>query len=494
MDIGSNGIRYTLAEFSDARRFSELEYQRFPVRLGQDAFTSRVLGPAAIDAAVATTVRFRRRIDDLGIIAYRAVGTSAIRESLNGDELVERVHRESGIHLETITGGEEARLVWLAVRRKIPMENSSWLLADLGGGSVELSAIDARGIAASETHDLGTVRLLANLAPGVQSAAEFRVLLERYLTRLRLPAGGPAIEGTIITGGNAEAIAQLAGARPNADGVREMSAEDLRGVLERVAGMTVEERIRELGLREDRADVILPAAVVFARVVELVGSERVLVPRVGVKDGLLLDLSEGYAEHRIHEGALDRMVTAGALAMGRRYQFEEAHAVHVRDLALSLFEQLRDVHRLGERSHRLLGAAALLHDIGQFVAYRRHHKHSWYLIRHSDLPGLPRDEADVVGLVARYHRRSEPRADHEGFKELPEERRHEVRTLAAILRVADALDHEHGQHVRRVAVTRNDRGLTLRLETVGDTSLELWALRKKSSLFEEVFGGPLSVV
>lgn len=493
LDVGSNAIRYVLAEFTNPPHFTELEGQRFPVRLGQDAFTSRVLSRATLDAAVATAARFRQRLDALGIVTYRAVATSAVRDSQNGGELVDRVLRESGIRLETVSGGEEARLVWIAVRQRIPMDEARWLLADLGGGSIELSTIDASGIRASETHDIGTVRLLANLGPGVHDVAEFRSLLERYVTRLKLPAGGAEVEGTIITGGNAEAIAELVGARPDAAGVREISAGELRALLDRLAGMTVAERIRDLGLREDRADVILPAAVVFDRVVELVGSDRILVPKVGVKDGLLYDLSEDFVEHGAHEGALDRLVATGALAMGRRYRFEESHAAHVCELALSLFDQLREAHGLGDSSRRLLSTAALLHDVGQFVSYRRHHKHSWYLIRNGDLPGLPEKDAEVAALVARYHRRSEPKNDHEGFRDLNEGRRDEVRKLAAILRVADALDREHSQHVRSVAVARKGDAVTLELETAGDARLELWALRKKASFFEDVFAAQLSI-
>lgn len=492
MDVGSNAIRYSLAEFADVSRRVELESQRFAVRLGQDAFTTRVLSPPVLDAAVGAAVRFRQRLDDLGIVGYRAVATSAVRESRNGGELVDRVRRESGIHLETITGGEEARLVWLAVRQSVPLDDASWLLADLGGGSIELSRIDESGIRASETHPLGTVRLLADLSSETRDPEEFRSLLERYLARLQVPEGDEReVAGTIITGGNAEALSDITGAQLNSAGVREICAEDLRVALERLAGMTISERIRDLGLRDDRADVILPAAVVFDRVVKLVESDRILIPRVGVKDGVLIDLAENFGEHVAHESEMDRTVTAAALSIGRRYRFEESHALHVRDLALSLFDQLAWLHELGEAHRRQLRVAALLHDIGQFVSERKHHKHSWYLISNSEMPGLSEDETRIVALIARYHRRSEPRDDHEGFRDLSQDDRQAVRKLAGILRVADALDHEHRQHVRSVVAKQEGDCIVLTLETEGDTSLEDWAVEKKSSLFERAFSASL---
>lgn len=487
LDVGSNAIRFSAAEFSDVSHVVELDTQRFPIRLGHDAFTSGYFATATLDAAVDAAVRFRQRLDDLGISHYRAVATSAVRESRNGGELVDRIRRESGIHLETITGSEEARLVWLAVQRCLQMDERSWLLADLGGGSIELSIISADGIEWSESHPMGTVRLLEDL----QGADEtnFRQLVERYTSRLSLPAGAEReVEGIIITGGNAEALADLIeGSTSEPGSVSEITRGELRRMLSRLAGMSFEERVQQLGLRVDRADVIVPAAIIFDRVAELAHSERIVVPRVGVREGVLFDLAADYAEHRQHELELDKATLAGAIALGRRYRFDENHARHVADLALSLFEQLQPLHGMDDTSKRRLGSAALLHDIGQFVSYRRHQKHSWYLVAHSELPGLSSEDIRLVALVTRYHRRSEPRDYHEGYAELTASQKLEVRKLAAILRVADALDREHRGSVRSVTVSRKRGKVILHLDTESAPVLEQWALQKKAPLFEKVY-------
>jgi exopolyphosphatase / guanosine-5'-triphosphate,3'-diphosphate pyrophosphatase len=494
LDVGSNAIRYVAAEFHDVDRFHELEGQRFSVRLGHDAFTTGILSATALDAAVECAVRFRHRLDDLGISRYRAVATSAVRESRNGGELVARVRRESGIHLETITGSEEARLAWIAVRSRVPFASKPWLLADLGGGSLEISIVGSEGIEASESHPMGTVRMLEDLSVAGASPAEFRNLVERYAARLSLPGGGSEdFDGVLITGGNAEALADLNLALGGSDNADELTRTDLRRLVDELTATDVEERIRRYGLREDRADVILPAGILFERVARLAGTERILVPRVGVKDGLLYDLAADAARHVAHEGELDRTTLSAAVTLGRRYRFDERHARHVRFLSLSLFDQLMGVHGLDEGARRRLSAAALLHDVGQFVAYRRHHKHSWYLLSHSELPGLTTEEMRIVALLARYHRRSEPKDDHDGYRDLDDPARLEVRKLAAILRVADALDREHQGHVQGVTVTEADGAIGLLLDTVGDTSFEKWALEKKAPLFEKVYGRKLAV-
>ena len=242
-----------------------------------------------------------------------------------------------------------------------------------------------------------------------------------------------------------------------------------------------------MGLREDRADVILPAAIVYDRVAELAGAERIFVPGVGVKEGVLLDLvDERTSEEGL--GRRDRIAKEGALTLGRRYLFDEAHARHVARLARSLFTQLEGLHGLEADDLRILLAGALLHDIGQHISYHKHHKHSQYLILHSEIPGISPSELPLVALVARYHRRADPKPTHDLYRDLSEEDRERVRRLAALLRVADSLDREHLQRVREVTAVVEDGRVDFVLEGEGPLLLEQWALRQKGRLFDRVFG------
>jgi exopolyphosphatase/guanosine-5'-triphosphate,3'-diphosphate pyrophosphatase len=220
-----------------------------------------------------------------------------------------------------------------------------------------------------------------------------------------------------------------------------------------------------------------------------VDAAEVLVPAVGLKDGVLLDLAEDLASHQAHEDRKDRQAVAGCVALGRRYMFNEAHALHVSRLAGSLFDQLQRVHGLDAADRRMLLAAAVLHDIGTFVGYKKHHKHSLYLIANSEIPEFTPREIDIVANVARYHRKGVPAEHHVAFTALEEADRERVVKLAALLRIADALDREHVQAVRAVTA-RVTRGRKLRLEADSDADLllERWALRRKGGLFEEVFG------
>jgi exopolyphosphatase / guanosine-5'-triphosphate,3'-diphosphate pyrophosphatase len=490
IDMGSNAIRFVAAEFSEPLAMRPLESVRESVRLGKDAFETGILSEAAMDAAVGALCRFRERMDALEVAGYRAVATSAVRDSRNGHELIARVREQCGIEIETITGAEEARLAWLAVRQRVELGNRPWYLVDLGGGSLEVSFIEGDSVRWSESHPVGTVRLLNEMREvSGATPSDVRRWLDDHTAMLKVSSLATQVEGAgvIATGGNMETLAELAGAQPNPRGVALLRLDRLQSVVERLGELTPRERVRELNLREDRADVILPAGVIYERIARFVGVHQLVVPYVGVKDGLVLDVLEDILEHGGHEARLEREAVAGALELGRRYGYDAAHAGQVARLALALFDQLVDLHRLGSTERRVLAAAALLHDIGQFISYRRHHKHSFYLIANADLPGFTPRQILLVALVARYHRRAGPREEHEGYSELSRAERDVVERLAAILRIADALDREHQRLVSSVLATPERGSVVLRVEGEGDLLPERWAVKRKGELFESVF-------
>ncbi len=488
IDVGSNAFRFIAAEFGDPNHYVELASERVPVRLGHSAFLTGELSPSAIDRTVEGFRRFREEIDRLGIEHVRAVATSAVRESRNGADLVDRVEEEAGIRLDLISGTDEARLVWTSVKQRVGFGDAKWMLVDLGGGSVEISLADRSGIMWSESHRMGSVRLLEELTGADDAPAHFANLLAEYAATLRIPHASKHWTPVqlVATGGNIEELARLAG-QGSADGIRHITRAELGMAIEEFSHLSYSQRIGRLGLREDRADVILPAAIVYDRVAELAGAERILVPGVGVKEGVLFDLIDELTSGAGF-GRLERIVHEGALTLGRRYLFDEDHGRHVASLAVSLFDQLADTHGLEPRDRRILLAGAMLHDIGQHISYARHHKHSLYLILHSEIPGIAPNELPLVALVARYHRRAEPRPGHYLYRDLKSADRRRVERLAAILRIADSLDREHLQRVRSVEAKIHEDRLELRLERRGRLLLEQWALRKKGKLFARLFG------
>ncbi len=485
IDVGSNGIRFQAAEFLQPQHYTTLEQVRTPVRLGQSAFQSGVLDKDAMDAAVDAIVGYAERAKSLGVQKYRAVATSAVRDSANGRKFMDRVRREAGVELETISGAEEMRLVHQAVRSRLDLRSGHWVVADLGGGSCEVAVVDHENVRGTVSHAIGTVRLLQELG-GSDADSEFEQRVEEYVNAVRLPMRQRAA-GFIATGGNIEALARLAATDPDENGVSVIPLNVLRSIRKRLSRLTYQERVTTLDLREDRADVIIPAAIIYERICVMSGVDRIHVPNVGLKDGILLDLVDDMIEHVPHAKRQEQAIANAALAIGRRYRFEVPHARQVSRLALSLFDQLEKLHGMGEADRRILVAASLLHDVGAFINYQKHHKHSYYIISQTEIPGFTGDELDLVAQVARYHRKGEPALHHQPYVDLAAGDRTRVCRLSAILRVADALDREHRQAVRDVVATVHDDTVILEISGRGDLSLERWALDKKGKMFEKTF-------
>jgi exopolyphosphatase/guanosine-5'-triphosphate,3'-diphosphate pyrophosphatase len=292
IDIGSNAIRLLAAEITSERTVSVLDQRRVPVRLGHDVFQRGELTPASIASAIAALKRFRRSIEALRITSCRAVATSAVRDSRNGLELVARAREAARISIEVISGSEEARLVHLAVRNRVHLGSDHWVLADLGGGSLEVSRIDHDHVLVTETYPVGSVRILESL-PAVYRPIDVRKIFDEHTSGLRTSGIFAAPnKGFIATGGNIEALARLARVKARPNRVPVLGVQRLRDAIQQLAALTYEERIEQIGLRADRADVILPAAIVYEAVAVQAGADSILVPAVGVKEGVLWDMIE----------------------------------------------------------------------------------------------------------------------------------------------------------------------------------------------------------
>ncbi|HEY8038451.1 MAG TPA: Ppx/GppA phosphatase family protein [Polyangiaceae bacterium] len=503
IDVGSNALRLRVVEASapsqtnkaqlallpdrdGAGPWRDLATLRAPVRLGAEVFVSGRLAPASIGQACDALRSFKTEMDNAKVDAYRAIATSAVREAKNGATLVERARREAGIELETIEGIEEARLIQLAVTRRIPVGEQRALLIDVGGGSTELTLLDHGRTAFTMSLPLGTVRMLEGYLKGVKTVDRKREkLLEEAIDRAlgeALPKLGK-VDVLVGTGGNVDTLFDLCPAKGRA-----IDVSAAKSLFKKMCGMSNGERRDEYQLRPDRADTILPATAIFLRLARKLDQSTILAPGVGLATGILEELVDKFFHVWDAAGEAERIHDA-CVRLGEHYHFDEAHARQVSRFATQLFDDLHSVHAFGERDRLLLRAAAILHDIGDYIHYSGHHKHSYYLIQHADIMGVTPEERAIVANIARYHRKGPPDTTHPNFRELSKEARGKVRGLAAILRIADALDREHKQKIEsvRAAVDRAAGSVTLFLRSADDRELEEWTVGAKASLWREEY-------
>ena len=493
IDIGSNALRFAVAETDGGTIGAVVATSRESLRLGKDVFDCGFVRDETVKLLVAAIDKFQRIAAEHKVVAMRAVATSALREARNQRALVDQVLEATGVRIEVISGEEEARLVQLAVSSKIELNDKFALIIDIGGGSIEVALLLSGEVAVLDSAPLGTVRLLKLFETRQTSPKVFARLIAQYshgiLHRVEQDLRSRKIDILIGTGGNIEALAQLGAER--SQGHASISAATLERLIEQLQDLTFEERVRNLKLKPDRADVIIPAAIVLSEIVRQLKFPEVIVPFVGLREGVLLDLvpqlSGGKRQVRRAQ------IINYANEVGRRFDFDQNHAEAVRSFSCRLFDQMTALHNLDSDDRLLLEVAALLHDIGQHVSLNGHHKHSHYIISAMPLVGLSSRQKSIVACIARYHRKAAPSVEHDSFAVLGESDRSRVEKLSAILRLGEALDRSHPSGIKDVLVEIAKKRVSLRLVSDAPCGLEKWALERKSRVFREVFGCEIEI-
>ena len=493
IDAGSNAIRLSVARAYSALDIEPVHTERYPIRLGESVFVRPRFSEEIFKKAAKAFRHFHELMAEYGVTRYRAVATSATREARNRKAFLRRIKQKSGIVLEVISAAEEARLGREAVIAALGPETPPRCIADLGGGSLEISILRDHTVEQSAQLPVGTVRLITTLdLRGVIRPAEaeqvrryVRALLESKLAPR--PNLGDGI--AVALGGNAETLANIAPG-PRQHGLPTMELSLLRERLPDILSRDVRERIKAYAVRRDRADVMGVAAITFLTLGRYLNLRTFALPGVGVREGLLQEIArEAFSRKEPHRyNAAARQLLVGTRSFARRLGYEQQHAEHVRELSIQLFDQLQAVHHMPAHSRVLLEAGALLHDTGHMISHRGHHKHGEYLALNGDIVGLDgRDRAIVAALVRYHNRKSEPAGHHPGYSALEDADKPIARRLAAILRIAEALDHSHRQRVLKIRTTFQRGAVCLQVYARGDATEDVRDAGRSAELFEKEF-------
>jgi exopolyphosphatase/guanosine-5'-triphosphate,3'-diphosphate pyrophosphatase len=493
IDAGSNAVRLSVARAYSALDIEPLQTERYPLRLGENVFLRPRFSEETLKKAVKAFQHLREILDEFGVTTYRAVATSATREARNRWAFLRTIKRKSGVVLEVISSAEESRLGREAVQAALGPEATPRCIADLGGGSLDISILRGHAVQQSVQLPLGTVRLMTTLnitgairPVQVEQVRRYvRALLDSKLAPR--PNLGDGI--AVALGGNAETLAEIAPG-PREHGLQTLELSLLRERLPEILERDVRERVKAFGVRRDRADVMGIAAVILITLGRYLNLRLFAIPGVGVREGLLQEIArETFSRKEPHRySALSRQVLVGTRSFARRLGFDQRHAEHVRELSLQLFDQLQPAHHLPAHARVLLEAGALLHDTGHLISHRGHHKHGEYLALNGDIPALEgRDRAIVAGLVRYHNRKSEPSGHHPAYSSLEDADKPILRRLAGILRIAEALDHSHRQRVWKLRASFQRGAAGLQVWARGDAAEDLRDAGRSAELFEREF-------
>ena len=508
IDVGTNSLRLTVVEASPDASYRVLDDERFVTRLGRGMAETGRLHPEAVEASAQVIARMKTIAEGRGVSMLRVIGTCAVREASNGPEFCELIRQRTGLTLTPISAQEEARLAYLSASSAFDLRSSAAAVVDIGGGSTEVVLCQGGVIEEVYTLPLGAVRMTERFEGCAEHDDDSAYIAMRDEVRsvIKDLMGKPPFAAQFIvgTGGTFTCLAAISmhrGAAASSGGMLpfavrgyEMQRSEIKHTLEWLRGMAIKQRARVPGMAPDRSEIIIAGTVIAESVMKRLGANSVKVHDRGIRDGLVLTMIAEVFPRAPEQTLepLDRL--RSARQFGARCRYEERHSNHVAELAVQIFDQLvaQRPESLGEAQgsscRELLLAASVLHDVGYFINYAKHHKHSYHLIVHSDLPGFAHREIEIIANVARYHRRSEPKARHPNFAKLPETDRRIVRTLSGILRIADGLDRTHTQTVKAVRLTIQGTQALFTIDSAEEPGVEIWGAERKSDLFAKQLG------
>jgi exopolyphosphatase/guanosine-5'-triphosphate,3'-diphosphate pyrophosphatase len=502
IDIGSNSIKLVVVDAAASDSFAVLAREKEPVRLGHNTLRDGHLSAPALELAADCIKRFRSIAEARGAERVFAIATASVREANNAAEFIDEVERRTGIRVEVLSGIEEARLIGLAASQGCATRGAALINIDIGGGSTEISLVRDEVPAALFSVKLGAVglteRFLTSDPPKAKEVRslrdEIRGALERPSRELRGTGWQQATgtSGTILAIGEALQQRKLRDVLQKLQGVQPAGAEvvlrQLERFNERVAEMSVAERRNVPGISAQRAEILIAGGQILEGAMRALGINLLRTCNWALREGVIVDrLRELEAEARPPVPDETDQRLRGVHAVGRRFGYEETHARQVAGFAETIFDSLSPIYNLTRHQRTLLSAAALLHDVGYHIAHESHHKHALYLVKHSELTGFSEAEREVIANIARYHRGATPKERHPDYAALNQSDRETVCRLAAILRIADALDRSHDNRVRDIRCTCDGQLIHIQLRSALDCDKEIYAAEQKSDLFEQAF-------
>ena len=498
IDIGTNSVRLLLVRINPNGSYLPLTKQKETVRLGDKEFIDKILQPKAIERAVIVCKKFMELARAYRAEEVIAVATSATRDASNKVQLLEMLKKEANLEVCTISGIEEAKLIYLGVSSGLRLGYLKALFIDIGGGSTEVSIGDQRQSYFLDSLNLGAVRLTNMFLPdeagpvSEEQYEQIKTYVRREAANVTKELSKYRISCAIGSSGTIENLARIAFVylrKTTQENYEKLEFEDLKKIVRAMCALSIEERRKFPGINAQRADIVIAGAAIIETLMEELGLSEIRVSKYGLREGLLVDyISKSEFSYMITQMSVRKR---SIMQLGLTCNFDEEHAHTVTRLALELFDSIQalGIYEFRDGERELLEYSSTLHDIGTFLSYDTHQSHAYHLIRESNLPGFQPEEIEIIANLAYFHRKNTPKKKHPNLTGLSRDVVKSIRVLSALLRMAEGLDRSHTcivSHVRFYIASTDS--LVLEMHAQRECQLEIWEVEKQKKYFKKMFG------
>ncbi|MCX7834005.1 MAG: Ppx/GppA family phosphatase [Ignavibacteria bacterium] len=500
IDIGTNSFHLIVVEIKNNSGFKILAREKEVVRLGKSSRDMKYIFPDATTRAISTLKRFKLICESYNA-KIRAVATSAVREALNSEDFVNEIYDKTGIKIEVVSGYEEARLIYLGVLQALPVFDRKILLIDIGGGSTEFLIGEKSEVLFANSLKIGAVRLTerffekGKFNPDLidEARLSIKTMIYPVLRDLRKYQFDIAIgsSGTILNIGSI--IRNYENDDESSFNLNSFSygKESLLKVVKKITNCSNTDQLYKIkGIDPERVDIITAGALILEQIFLGLNLEKITISTYALREGIVLDTIDKISGEKILSFITDVRYKS-VIRFAEHCNYDKKHSEKVTELASKIFDFTKEnfkEYNLSDSDKEYLVAACILHDVGHNISPSQHHRHSYYLIKNSDLLGFNNEEIEIIANISRYHRKSHPKLKHENFAKLSSVNKDRVRKLAAILRIADGLDRSHNSLVDDLQFERKNNTINITLISKSrELDLELWGANMRKDLYEQIF-------
>lgn len=502
IDVGTNSIHAIIVDVLENETFEVVDRLKEQVGFGQNGLIDAELSEESIQRGLQAMMKVKTLSERRQSEVYVAYATSAVRETRNGGDFVQRVIDEVGIKIQAIPGKKEASLIGMAVQRALALKDEPVLIMDIGGGSTEFIIANRNTIFMATSFKIGASRLYGEevRSDPLSSACKDRIKqriheeldeIDEFMQRYQP-------KSLVVCSGTLESITTLVSHRRVEEQEADLngftySYSELNQLYKEVRAMNRKQRIALPGIEERRANNLLTGIILQRYTCKRFGLKKIIYSGYALREGMVIEYAHRHRRDAFRTAPYIDVRHKSVHELLRKCKWHEKHSVQVTRLALRLFDDTQHLHKMGRNDRELLKFASMLHDIGYYISRRKHHKHALYIILNADLKGFRPEEIEIIAHVARYHRRSIPKERHELYNRLEKNIQQRIRKLSGFLRVADGLDRSHFQNVIKLQAVKSQNGFNIQLVTESDAELEIWGAKRKSELLQELLGSEIVI-
>ncbi|MEL6937713.1 MAG: Ppx/GppA phosphatase family protein [Cyanobacteria bacterium J06598_1] len=503
IDIGTNSIHMIVVNVLQRRNFEVIDRVKEMAKLGVGVFATNRLSDTAYKVGLDTIERYVQLADQLGVDDIITAATSATREAQNGEDFLREVYQRTKVRPRIISGKEEARLIFLAVRNAIALQaGEQALVLDIGGGSTEAVVGSRENVLYGTSMKLGVLRLLDMVGTQGPLGDEARGVLESHIQFLAKDAIAAAQQAgftrVIGTSGTIRTLGEAAYLEATDTSLQSVNAEvvqlkDLEKLTDHLTDLKPNKREHIEGISSKRVDAIHLGGVLLTQLLKMCETTELTLCDASLREGLILDYIERHPQNVSKFPVQTDLRHRKAAQLAHKYNADWESNTHIASLALQLFAQTQAIHQLGTLEKDVLEYAALLHNLGQYLSLKAYHKSSRYILKRVDPRGFTDEEMLLISQVVRYHRKSAPKSKHKKFKRLSKQQQQLVWILSGILRIAVGLDRTKDQAIATLSSQMTDEKIEISVSGKGDLEVGVWAAMSDREVLEKALDRAVSV-